>query len=1390
MDFKTLNNRIGWAVFAFATLVYFMTLEPTVSLWDCGEYIATSNKLEVGHPPGAPLFMMLGRIFSAFVPAESVALMINAMSALCSSFSILFLFWSITLLSKKLALKSENSSTKKADQVIDSVKAKTKRPQLNDGQKWAVLGSGIVGALAYTFCDSFWFSAVEAEVYAMSSFFTALVFWAILKYDDELIANKYANDPGAPKRKNPDRWLIFIAFMIGLSTGVHLLNLLAIPAVAFVYYFRKYEKTKPLGFILTGIISILVVAVIQEGIIPGTIKIAKWFEIWFVNGLGLPFSAGTFFFGLLLAAIITAGIIISRRKNMVNLNTAFVSLAMIYIGYSCFAMIVIRSNADPPIDENNPENLVSLNQYLLREQYGDWPLLSGPYFNSVRYDYFDTDGDWDDRSDLHLRAFVVKQGGNEVKGFESQSEAKKYASIYGGKIEEKYYMADSRDHSNPTYPDEFTTFFPRMYSSQSQHIQGYKLWSGYTKEGKEPVKNPYGYRDPETGKMVYEDIYLPSFGENLMFFLRYQIGHMYWRYFLWNFAGKQSDDQNHNGGLLEGNWQSGIGFIDSERLGDQSKVPSSITNKKSYNKFFFLPLIIGLIGLFFQVVKAPKDWFVVFLLFIFTGLAIVVYLNQKPIEPRERDYAYAGSFYAFAIWIGLGVYALYDFARNVQWKEYTRVALSALGIGVFILAMEFLQGGHHAFSYSLLYIAVVGLAMLAIMIASKKYLKKPVMQAGLAGLLAFSAPFIMGVQGWGDHDRSGRYTAREMAKNYLGACEPNAILFTNGDNDTFPLWYVQEVEGFRTDVRVVNLSLFNTDWYIEQMSRKAYDSPPVPFSFSKEMYRQGGKLDYVAFPNLVMNYSGKLSSLVRGMEAQGQTSSKEYKWAKKELIQAQDGIDGRSPVKYCQKYQGQPIELNTALKFIGGGSYNENQNADSLQLSNDYYNWIYLQGSRTAYLPSNQFYLPVNRQKVIENNVVPEEFEGQIVDTIRWKYNAGGLYKKDLMILDLINLTNWERPIYFAATGGSDAYAGLQQYLQLEGLVYRFIPVKGRSKSPYASTMGTIDTEKMYKVVMGELDEETYKWSGFNWGLNKEGLNVDYYTKRPTVNFRRYYISLSGELLAKNEAEKSYNVLNKCLADFPHENVPYDINTPYMVGLYFKLGNEFEDSGNNKLADEARSKARKIADTYIKILQENIAYALNMGVEFNTDASIASSVSMNYQMLSTLWDEASDNAPDNFYQKIQSLKKEITGQILSKWQSNLHEVQKITDNEEKLALAQDVFSPKYLDLMENFVFDLYDYYIRVVQKFPPQRTGKQAGLMKRAENASGSMDEQTKRYYEVLKEELNYLNSYGVTQQFVSQVFTRAYNQIQNGNAGARKQEIARMILQLWPSIGQGNAPE
>ena len=737
-NFKLWNTLCGWLVFAIAAATYLLTMEPTASFWDCGEFISSAWKLDVGHPPGAPFFMLMGHFFSLFASdTTQVAMCVNALSALASAFTILFLFWTITALAKKLVAP---------DTLWKGI---------------ALLGAGTVGALAYTFSDTFWFSAVEGEVYASSSLFTAVVFWLILKWDEQ------ADEEGS------DRWLIAIAYLMGLSIGVHLLNLLTIPAIGLVYYFRRYEFSWK-GLIYAFLASCLVLLVILYGIIPGFPTLIGWFELLFVNGLGCPFNTGLAVCIVLTVGILTWAILYTKKRADIEhaenpdknlwrwLNTGILMVTVILIGYSSYAALVIRSNADTPMDQNSPDNVFSLKYYLNREQYGDRPLFYGQTYNAP----------------VELRI-----EGNMCVPVEKQGHAQ-YAPAPEKEGEKDHYVITGYK-SSYKYMPQFCMLFPRMYSAQGSHVQAYKEWANV--KGKRIRYEYCGQQKTE---------YCPTFAENLRFFFRYQVNFMYWRYFMWNFAGRQNDLQSY-GEITKGNWISGIPFIDNAMLGDQSLLPTELKENKGHNVYYFLPLILGLIGIVWQCSKRDKEgkevgwqnFTLTFLLFFLTGLAIVMYLNQTPYQPRERDYAYAGSFYAFCIWIGLGVLAIVDWINGITKLRDNEITKTAIAVCV--------------------------------------------------SLVCLGVPALMAQQNWDDHDRSQRYSCRDFGANYLKSCEDQAILFSNGDNDTFPLWYNQEVEEVGTDKRVCNLSYLQTDWYIAQMKRPYYESKALPISWEYKDYMPG-----------------------------------------------------------------------------------------------------------------------------------------------------------------------------------------------------------------------------------------------------------------------------------------------------------------------------------------------------------------------------------------------------------------------------------------------------------------------------------------------------------------------------------------------------------------------
>ena len=943
-QFKLVDNVLGWITFLVAAFVYCSTIEPTASFWDCPEFITTGYKLEVGHPPGAPFFMLTANLFSHFASDPSqVAKMVNTMSALLSATTILFLFWSITHLTRRLIMKDWSCLT---------------TPKLI-----AIEASGLVGALIYTFSDTFWFSAVEGEVYAYSSAFTAIVFWLILKWEDKA------------DEAHSDRWLVLIAYMTGLSIGVHLLNLLCIPAIVLVYCYRRFPNIELKGSLIALVVSFVIVAAVLYGVVPGIITVGGWFELFFVNTLGCPFNTGeVVYIFLLVATVIWAiyetytdrslkrqnlafvlsvgmlgipfygfgwsavviGIVVlvalwfvlgyrkRVEKKLVPVitarvkNTALLCMLMLMIGYSSYAVIVIRSTANPPMDQNSPEDIFTLGSYLSRDQYGDRPLAYGQAYTSQVA--FDVQGN-----------MCIPKRTKGAPVYQRKEKASK-------EEKDSYFVVTTKDKM--VYAQNMV--FPRMYSSD--HAQAYESWLG----GVTGTDVPYD----RCGESVM--VKMPSQWDNIRFFLSYQCNFMYWRYFMWNFCGRQNDIQG-NGEAEHGNWITGISFIDNLMYGDQSKLPDDLKNNKGHNVFYGLPLLLGLIGLFWQAWRGRRgirQFWVVFFLFFMTGLAIVIYLNQTPMQPRERDYAYAGSFYAFAIWCGMGVAALYD------------------------------------------------------MIARKMKGVNPTAIAAVVALLCVLVPIQMASQTWDDHDRSGRYTCRDFGQNYLMTLQDkgNPIIFTNGDNDTFPLWYNQETEGVRTDARVCNLSYVNTDWYIDQMKRPAYDSPSLPITWPR--------LDFCSGTNEYVRVQPELKEQVLQF----------YK---------------ENPEEAKQQFGDDPFEVRNVMKY-----------------------WVRSKNADMHVIPTDTLYLDIDKEAVKRSGMMmaSDTIPDRMVISLKGK---SALYKGELMMLEIVSQANWTRPVYVATTVGSDNYLNLGDNFVREGLANRITPFT--TNAPGAKNF---DTEKTYNNVM------------------------------------------------------------------------------------------------------------------------------------------------------------------------------------------------------------------------------------------------------------------------------------------------------------------------------------
>ncbi|RSC95124.1 glycosyltransferase family 117 protein [Tenacibaculum singaporense] len=959
-NYKKWNIILGWVSFAVALITYTLTLEPTVSSWDCGEYIATAVNLEVGHPPGAPLFQMLGAFFAMFTSDPSqLAKMVNFMSGLASAFTILFMFWTITNLARRMAIKNG---------------------KLGNNEAIAVLGSGLVGALAYTFSDSFWFSAVEGEVYAMSSFLMALLFWLGLRWESEL------NTPRGNK------WLVLISFVVGLSFGVHILSLLVIPSIVLVYFFKTYKDINIKTTVIATLVAILVLAFVFKFLFPFTLKFFSAAELFFINQVGLPYNSGTIIAGIVLIGLFFYGLKYTRKKNLVTANTLVLSVLFIMIGFSSWLMLPIRANADTIINENNPSSARELLAYYNREQYGDANVFYDNYY-SVAYDR-EQDAD------------------NPYK-----DDKPKYEKIDG-----KYVIVNRYKNVLPNYSSKHKGFIPRMVNPASE--QQYKSIAGIPARSKRR----------------------PTFLENIKFMVDFQFGYMYGRYFMWNFVGRQNDIQGHLD-IENGNWLSGINFIDEARLGSQQNLPDDVKNNKGRNTYFFLPFILGLIGLLYQLNRDKKNFYVLTLFFLFTGLAIIFYTNPKPFEPRERDYAVVGSFYVFAIWIGFGVLALYDYFKKYASKKVVAIAVSVVSL--------------------------------------------------------LAVPTLMGFQNWDDHDRADRYLAQLNAQTYLESCDPNAIIFTIGDNDTFPLWYMQQVEGVRRDIKIVNTSLFQTDWYIDQMKKKTYDADPIPSQLTHDQYKYG---------TLDMAYYYPLPQL------------------KDSLLNIKDFMRW--------------IASDNDATYLDAGD-----------------------GAKEKFYPTNRIRIPVNKENALKTGLVAQKDADKIVDYIDITVDDRGLSKARLLMLDILNNFDWKRPIYF--TGGANAdeeYIWLKDYLQLDGMAYKLVPIKTSNKGRTIFDMGRIDPEKMYDNVK--------KW---DWKtINNGEIYLDEQSKRNAISLRNNLIRLSEEFLQKGDSVNAKDVLDLSLHKMPIKDFDhYNFSLGYPE-LYYRIGDI--------------NKARETAETLADIFQQKLKY--------------------------------------------------------------------------------------------------------------------------------------------------------------------------------------------------------
>ena len=1071
-NFKKWNTILGWFVFAIALAVYALTIEPTVSFWDAGEYILTSSKLQVGHPPGAPLFQMLGAFFSIFALEPSqIGMIMNLMSAVASAFTILFMFWTISILLVKLVKYDNESKTSKGH---------------------AILGSALVGSLAFTFTDSFWFNAVETEVYAMATLIMAVMFYLALRWEQDM------------HKPRGNRWLILISFVIGLSFGVHFMGLLTIPAIGLIYYFKNYKTVTVKNFIIANIASAAILLFIFKLLLPTTLKLFGYLEVFFVNSFGLPFNSGTIITGLMVIALFYFGLNYTKKKGMVLANTLVLCFMFIFIGFSSWMMLPIRANAQVIINENDPSDARELLAYYNLEQYPETHLFYGPQFTEV---YSGADKD---------EPFI-----DDKKNYERDEELGKYVVI------------NDWQGSKQNYNHEHASILPRMWSAE--HAENYMMFTGLINFKVDPNLQNRAFQEavnaglPEDqasqyaagekrrfdqlvnnfkmgiaqGEIDYDDYndflkrygqqYLivekPSFGDNLAYMFQYQFGYMYWRYFMWNFTGRQNDIQGKYDDF-NGNWISGIKFLDEIHLGmSQDNLPTDVLENKARNTYYFLPLLLGLVGFFFLLNADKKRFWVLLVFFLLTGIAIQFYTNVRPFEPRERDYSVVGSFYVFAIWIGFGVYALYDILKS--------------SVKTKLLA------------------PLVTLACLIIV------------------------PGILAANNWDDHDRSGKYTANAMARKYLESCAPNAILFTIGDNDSFPLWYLQEIEGVRTDVRVVNTSLFQTDWYIDQMKRKAYSSDPIPSQLTHKQYRAGTR-DVTIYREI------------------------------NERI-ANDTLDIKSFMDFVSSEKP-----NTKFKYVIE-SQGEDPNGYPKHILN------------ANYFPTRNISIPVNKAEVLKNGIVSPKDADKIEDNLYARIGSSYIYKHRLLMLDVIANNNWERPIYFTGGAFSDEdYIWLKDYLQLDGMCYKLVPIKTPVDRANPYDMGRVDPDLMYNMV-----------KNWEWGGSENDIYLDIESRRNGITYRGNLARLIEQLINEDKLDKAEEIADIAMEKMPVDKFGfYSLLEPY-ISAYYEIGN----------VEKGRALFKDVAKKY----QENLVYYSNLTIE-NQERKVGEEIYLDIQRYRALVD--------------------------------------------------------------------------------------------------------------------------------------------------------------------------
>ncbi|NIC02432.1 DUF2723 domain-containing protein [Flavobacterium sp. J49] len=1068
-NFNKWNTILGWTTFTIALITYSLTVEPTMSFWDCGEYISTAAKLEVGHPPGAPLYQILGAFFAMFATSkETIALMVNMMSVFSSAFTILFMFWSSSILLKKIV--SSYSEVDKSKSIV-------------------ILGSSFVGSLAFTFSDSFWASAVEAEVYAMASLLIALLFWLGLRWEQDMHTPK------------GNRWLLLISLIVGLSFGVHFMALLTIPAIGFLYFFKNYKTVTVKNFIIANIIIVAVLLFIFKLLLPYTLAFFGKMEIFMVNSIGLPFNSGTIFAVLLIVVFFYFGLKYTREKGHPFYNTVILCILFVLIGFSTWMMLPIRANANVVINENKPSDAAEVLAYYNREQYGVNPLFYGPQYTDT-FAGLDEDQPYLDKApnyerDYKTGKYVIV---NNYKNAEQNTDDKHKAvlpRLWSTDHIENYiqFTGVPKFTLNQNYPyeEDLAQYGVAIDSlSEEQVMQAVAQLKEEMQKNINEFKTAYQQKQIDNEDYVsflkkYSDylvIEKPSTWDNISFMIEYQFGYMYGRYLLWNFVGRQNDIQGKYDNL-DGNWISGIKFVDELHLGKgtQENLPDDVKNNKGRNVYYFLPFIIGLIGLMYHAQRDLKSFYVLLALFLFTSIALKIFLNERPFEPRERDYALVGSFYVFAIWLGFGVYAIYEIVSD--------------------------------------------------------YVKSKLVGPIVIGACLLAAPVLMASQNWDDHDRSNRYTATAMAKNYLNSCDKNAILFTIGDNDTFPLWYAQEIEGIRPDIKIINTQLFMTDWNIDQSKFKTYSAEGLPVSFKHSEY-VGDNLDYVAH-----------------------IPKTDARWNIKDFI---DFI--KLPKSIIELQNGQIIH----------------------------------------FYPTNKIRIPVDKNTIIKNNVVNQKYHDSIVPFIDLDIKGSAMYKNRLMMLDVLANNNWKRPIYF--TGGSfgdDDYLWMKDYLQLDGLVYKLVPIKSPVDKENPYEMGQIDTDKMYNLVM--------KW---DWG-NGESTNIyhDPETRKNSISYRTNMARLMEQLINEGKKDKAKKIIELALTKMPMDYYGYYTMVEPFASGYYELGE--------------KAKARELLEKLMTKYKQNLKYYA--GIQPSIQNGIASDIITDIERYRSLLMVMKDRGDLEFYNK-------------------------------------------------------------------------------------------------------------------------------------------------------------